>query len=76
MAEDVSQLPILKCAKWAFGQWLGAVIPFSQVQAFAKLIPHFGPTADMRLTAYNSFEHSTKFYFNKYFNKNMYFALS
>ncbi|KIO08001.1 hypothetical protein M404DRAFT_135310 [Pisolithus tinctorius Marx 270] len=75
-AEDVTHLHILRCAKRANGQCLGDVILLSQVQAFAHLIPRFGQTADNRLMAYNSFEHSSKFYLNKYFDKNMYFALS
>ncbi|KAF8425394.1 hypothetical protein L210DRAFT_3653181 [Boletus edulis BED1] len=75
-AEDVTQLPILKRAKRASGERLGDVVPLSQVRAFAHLIPRFGATADTRLTAYNSFEHSTEFYLNKYFDKNTYFALT
>ena len=74
--KDATQLHILKRAKRATGQRLGDVIPLSQVRAFAHLIPRFGPTADTRLTAYNSFEHSSEFYLNKYFDKNTYFALS
>ncbi|KAF8425727.1 hypothetical protein L210DRAFT_3421137 [Boletus edulis BED1] len=75
-AEDVTQLPILKRAKRASGERLGDVVPLSQVRVFAHLIPRFGATADTRLTAYNSFEHSTEFYLNKYFDKNTYFALT
>ncbi|KAI6138406.1 hypothetical protein BKA82DRAFT_4366524 [Pisolithus tinctorius] len=75
-AEDATHLRILRRAKRANGQRLGDVIPLSQVRAFAHLIPRFGQTADNRLTAYNSFEHSSEFYLNKYFDKNTYFALS
>lgn len=76
IAKDITQLPILKHAKQAFCEWLGDAIPLSQVWAFAHLISRFGPTADTRLTAYNSVEHLTEFYLNKYFNKNTYFVLS
>ncbi|KIO02103.1 hypothetical protein M404DRAFT_28061 [Pisolithus tinctorius Marx 270] len=75
-AEDVTHLRILRRTKRANGQHLGNVIPLSQVRAFAHLIPRFGQTADNRLTAYNSFKHSSEFYLNKYFDNNMYFALS
>ena len=67
--KDTTQLHILKRTKRATGQRLGNVIPLSQVQAFAHLIPCFGPTADTRLTVYNLFEHSSEFYLNKYFDK-------
>lgn len=76
VAEDATQLHVLKRAKRATGQRLGDVTPLSQVRAFAHLIPRFGPSADSRLTACNSFEHSTEFYLNKYFDKNTYYALS
>ncbi|KAI6008820.1 hypothetical protein F5J12DRAFT_905190 [Pisolithus orientalis] len=74
--QHATHLHILRHAKRANGQCLGDDILLSQVWVFAHLIPCFGQTADNRLMAYNSFEHSTEFYLNKYFNKNMYFALS
>ena len=48
----------------------------TQLRAFVQLIPHFGQTADRRLTQYNSTELSNEFYLNKYFDKNMFFPLS
>lgn len=75
-SDAASQLQILKCAKRTNGQRIGDVVPLSQVQAFAHLIPRFGPSADSWLTAYNSFEHSTEFYLNKYFDKYLHLCLS
>lgn len=75
VAGDITQLPILKRAKRVSDHRLGDVVPLSQVRAFAHLIPRFGLIADTRLTPYNSFEHSTEFYLNTYFDKNTYFAL-
>jgi hypothetical protein len=76
VAEDATQLPVLKRARCTTGQRLGDVVPLNQVRAFAHLIPRFGTAADTRLTAYNSFEHSTEYYLNKYFDKNTYFVLT
>jgi hypothetical protein len=75
--EDTSsQLKILKRAKRTNGQRIGDVIPLRQVRAFAHLIPRYGASADTRLTAWNSFEHSSEFYLNKYFDKDTFFSLS
>ena len=74
--DAASQLPILKHAKRANGQRIGDVVPLSQLQAFAHLIPRYGALADSRLTAQNSFEHSTEFFLNRYFDKYMHLSLS
>jgi hypothetical protein len=74
--DNASQLRILKCSKRMNGQRKGDVIPLAQVRSFAHLIPWFGASADPHLTAFNSFEHSTEFYLNIYFEKDTYLSLS
>ena len=74
--DATSQLKILKHAKWTNGQHLGDVVPLCQVWAFAHLIPHYGASVNPRLTVHNSFEHSTEFYLNKYFDKDTYLCHS
>jgi hypothetical protein len=71
-----SQLQILKRAKRANGMRQGDIIPVAQIRAYAHLVPRYGASADPRLTSQNSFEHSTEFYLNKYFDKDTYLSLS
>ncbi|KAN0078264.1 hypothetical protein V8E55_010321 [Tylopilus felleus] len=65
----MSELQILKRATRTNGHHKGDVIPLAQIRAFAHLIPRFGASTDPCLTTFNSFEHSTEFYLNKYFSK-------
>ena len=76
VGQDATRLDILKKARRTNSQCLGDIVPVSQLRAFVHLIPRFGPTADHRLTQYNSMELSNEFYLNKYFDKNTYFPLS
>ncbi|KAF8808233.1 hypothetical protein BYT27DRAFT_7222975 [Phlegmacium glaucopus] len=45
-------------------------------KASVDLTPCFGNVADRRLTKYNSFSYCSEFRLNKYFNKELYLALS
>ncbi|KAG0694390.1 hypothetical protein DFH29DRAFT_1006389 [Suillus ampliporus] len=74
--DPTTQLHTLKRAKRLNGTHMGDVIPVSQLRAPVHLIPRFGAIADMRLTAYNSMEHATKFWLNYFWHKNSFFALS
>ncbi|KAG1717311.1 hypothetical protein EDB19DRAFT_1654258 [Suillus lakei] len=71
-----TQLHTLKRAKCSNGTWMGNIIPVSQLQAPVHLVPHFGATADTRLTAYNSMEHTREFWLNYFWDKHSFFALS
>ena len=66
----------LKQAVRAGGAPLGDIIPVLQLHALADLIPRFGAQADPCLTKQTSFAYSAEFWLNKYFNKQMYYALA
>ena len=55
---------------------MGDIIPVSQLHVLADLIPRFGAQADPHLTKQMGFSYSAKFWLNKYFNKQMYYALA
>ncbi|KAG1856135.1 hypothetical protein F4604DRAFT_1590413 [Suillus subluteus] len=54
---------------------IGDVIPVTQIVAPVHLIPRFGRKADPRLTMQSSINHTTEFYLNKFWNKELFFAL-
>ncbi|KAG1884486.1 uncharacterized protein F5891DRAFT_971192 [Suillus fuscotomentosus] len=74
--EPSTQLHLLKRAKRSNGTWVGDVIPVTQLRAPVNLVPRFGASADNRLTPYNSMEHASQFWLNRYWDKNVYFPLS
>lgn len=74
--ESSSGMHVLSRAKRADGQYIGDVIPVSQLRSAVNLIPRFGPDgANSRLTRNNSHERSKEFWLNKYWNKDFYYAL-
>ena len=74
--EPASAMFVLRRATCAGGAPLGDIIPLTQVCAFADLIPRFGSKADTRLTKQSSSAYSLEFWLNKYFGKELYFALT
>ncbi|KAG1800382.1 uncharacterized protein HD556DRAFT_1430435 [Suillus plorans] len=74
--EPSTQLHLLKRAKRSNGTRVGDIIPVTQLRALVNLVPCFGASADNRLTPYNSMEHASQFWLNKYWDKNSYFPLS
>jgi hypothetical protein len=54
---------------------LGDVIPLDQLRSPASLIPQFGKAANQRLSSTNSCALTEEFWLNKYWNKDMFFAL-
>jgi hypothetical protein len=74
--EPSTQLHVLKRAKRSNGTRVGDVIPVTQLRAPVNLVPRFGASADNRLTPYNSMEHASEFWLNKYWDKNTFFPLS
>ncbi|KAG1878544.1 hypothetical protein C8R48DRAFT_745211 [Suillus tomentosus] len=74
--EPAMQLHLLKRAKWSNGIRIGDVIPVTQLRAPVNVVPRFGASADPRLTQYNSMEHASEFWLNKYWDKNLFFPLS
>ncbi|KAF9052024.1 hypothetical protein BJ165DRAFT_1340242 [Panaeolus papilionaceus] len=54
----------------------GDIIPLDQLRALVDVVPNFGGKADTRLTCKNSLAYSREFWLNKYFNKELFYALS
>ncbi|KIK38770.1 hypothetical protein CY34DRAFT_25513 [Suillus luteus UH-Slu-Lm8-n1] len=74
--EPSTQLHILKRARRSNGTWVSDVVPVTQLRAPVNLVPRFGVSADNHLTPYNSMEHASEFWLNKYWDKNTYLPLS
>jgi hypothetical protein len=74
--EPATSLYLLKRARRADSSLLGDIVPIHQLRSLVSLIPRFGEKADSRLNKSNSLFYSNEFWLNKYFNKEMYFALS
>ena len=67
---------MLRCAVRADRSRIGEVVPITQVQSPAHLIPNFGKEAHPHLMRENSYKASSEFWLNKYWSKQFYFALS
>ncbi|KAG1812038.1 hypothetical protein EV424DRAFT_1473622 [Suillus variegatus] len=74
--EPAMRLHLLKRAKRSNGTWIGDIIPVTQFRVPVNVVPCFGASADNRLTPYNSTEHSSEFWLNRYWDKNTFFPLS
>ena len=57
------------------GSRIGDVVPVSCIRSAAHLIPDFGKEAHPRLTRGSSYELSDNFWLNKYWMKELYYAL-
>ncbi|KAF9050530.1 hypothetical protein BJ165DRAFT_1342609 [Panaeolus papilionaceus] len=55
---------------------LGDIIPLDQLCALVDIVPRFGGKANPGLTHLNSLQFSTEFWLNKYFDKELYYALT
>jgi hypothetical protein len=66
---------VLNCA-WRHDQTiLGGIIPLSQVWNLVELTPRFGEKANTRLIKETTIEYSAEFLLDKYFNKELFYAL-
>jgi len=74
--EPASSLYILKRAKRSTGAFLGDIMPLDQIRALADLIPVFDNKAHRGLTYQNSQSSCLEYHLNKYFDKDMFLALS
>ncbi|KAF8546733.1 hypothetical protein OG21DRAFT_1490879 [Imleria badia] len=55
---------------------VGDIIPLDHIHSPAHLIPCFGKEANPRLTCHTSYDLSNEFWLNKYWNKEIFYALS
>jgi hypothetical protein len=66
---------LLKRARRNAGELMGDVVPLSQIRALINLVPRFGEEADKRLTKETAVEYSSEYWLNKYFEKELFYAL-
>jgi hypothetical protein len=74
--DPISGLFALKRSKRSNGVLMGDVVPLDQIRTLVDLTPRFGKEAHRGLTKENSLSYSSEFWLNKYFNKELFLALS
>jgi hypothetical protein len=74
--EPNSGLYLLKKAKRSNGEDAADIIPLDQLRSLADVAPRFGQKADPRFTNTSSLTYATEFWLNKYFHKQLFYALS
>ncbi|TFK60664.1 hypothetical protein BDN72DRAFT_904782 [Pluteus cervinus] len=74
--DPASSLFVLRRARRTNQAPTGDVIPIQQLRSPADLVPKFGEKVDFRLTQETSLAYTEEFYLNKYFTKQMFFALT
>ena len=74
--EPNTGLYLLKKSTRANGEWLGDIVPLDQIRAMADVTPRFGAKANRQLTCSSSMAYSAEFWLNKYFDKQLFYALS
>ena len=74
--ETATGLYLLKRAKHSNGEYMGDIVPLDQVRVLVDISPRFGHKAPSQLTSANSLQFSSEFWLNKYFNKELFFALT
>lgn len=72
---DSTGIYIFRHVRQVNNDWIGNIIPITQIVAPVHLIPHFGPKADPQLMMQSGINHATEFYLNKFWNKELFFAL-
>ena len=73
--DAATSLYVLKRARRADNSLLGDIIPLCQLRCLVSLIPRFGEKADPRFSKTNSLIYSNEYWLNKYFNKELFYAL-
>ena len=54
---------------------MGDIVPLRQVRTLLDLVPRFGADANKHSTKETSLEFSLEFWLNKYFEKELFYAL-
>ncbi|KAF9235101.1 hypothetical protein BU15DRAFT_89705 [Melanogaster broomeanus] len=71
-----TRMHLVKRAMRSNGERIGYIIPLTMIKSPIHLIPRFGKEAHSRLTQHNSYELSEEFWVNKYWNKEIFYALN
>ncbi|KAF8952213.1 hypothetical protein BDZ97DRAFT_1909427 [Flammula alnicola] len=74
--EATSSLYILKRRKRSNGIIMGDILPLCHIRTMVDVVPHLGEAANRSLTAQNSTTYSSEYLLNKYFDKELFWALS
>lgn len=74
--DPASQMFVLKRALRQDGSIIGDVVSLNRLRALVELTPVFGEKADLRLTKESSLEYSVHFWLDKYFDKELFYALT
>jgi hypothetical protein len=69
-------LYLLKRARRSNGELIGDIVPLNQIRTLVDIVPRFGLKADPQLTKETSAMQSSEFWLNKYFNKELFYALN
>ena len=67
---------VLHRAKRANGEYFGNIIPLSQLCAPVNLVPRFRKTTNKHLSSTNSIALLEEFWLNKYWEKDLFYALT
>ena len=69
-------LYLLKRATCSNNEVAGDIIPLNQLRSLVDVAPRFGKKANPQLTNSNSLSFASEFWLNKYFDKELFYALS
>jgi hypothetical protein len=69
-------LYLLRRATRSNGEVAGDIVPLDQLRSLVDLAPRFGEKANPRLSNANSLAFAKEFWLNKYFDKELFYALS
>lgn len=73
--DPITAFYIVKRSRRADGTAMGDVVPLHQVRALVELTPCLGQKANPQLTKETSMHHSQQFYLDKFFDKELFYAL-
>lgn len=73
--EPSTGMYLLKHARRTDGSIMGDVVPLAQLRTLVDLVPRFGKTANRQLSKETVLEYSSEFWLNKYFGKELFYAL-
>ena len=74
--ERSTSLYLLKRAMRTNGDVKGDIVAVDQIRALADVLPRFEKAAAQQLTKANCMEYSEEFWLNKYFDKELFLALT
>ena len=74
--EPLAGMHIVRRARRMNKDPMGDIIPLDQLRSLVELTPRFGKQADRCFEKTNSLEYGTEYWLDKYFDKEIFFALN